>query len=99
MVSLIRGITEGDEERLRAAARRFVQRHEQELQLLLGRLSAEDGLPHNLAWCLEHQADESLQESFLRARLRPLWRAAFRRAVREPHADGVAWGYIIRRAV
>ncbi len=86
----IRKMTNEDRARIRAAATRFLARHPQ-----LACASADDDPEEAILSALANAEDSDYPISRDAARyLRRLWLAAFRRAVREPAADGHGWGCI-----
>jgi len=78
--SVIREATNEDRERMAAARARFMERHGLDE---IGFDMLEDG-----------GYGESQVECEKRKYLRKLWRACMRRALREPSADGIAYGHV-----
>lgn len=89
--STIRKATSEDTERLNAAAQRFVERHE------LGddvKVVPDESSPlwYELSEYLEVMGTDWPNWDI--PKLRRLWRQCVRRALREPNAEGIAYGYV-----
>lgn len=86
--SVIREATQEDRARLLAAGERFCQHHglevDRQWQTPTDRAEAE----------ASHYPGESQERKWLVQHLKPLWRAAVQRALREPNATGIAWGTV-----
>jgi hypothetical protein len=85
-INTIRKVTDEDWARIRAAAERFVKRHNIEPEF--------DSPYDDLMYRLGPSYGEADYERTERKYLDKLWTAAFRRAVRHPEADACAYGYI-----
>jgi hypothetical protein len=92
--STIRKATEEDTERLQIAATRFLERHQDEMPYL--KLDAEDLQDPVFTVTFHTDWDESMEDAqrIPRRRLARLWTRCQRRALRHPHADGIAYGYV-----
>ena len=86
----IRPMTDEDQERIAAAARRFIERHGISVHVMAD--SVETATLQELEGAIDFWAQN--QDASERGYYKRLWLAAFRRAVREPRADTYGWGYI-----
>lgn len=91
----IRKATDEDSARLMAAAQRFMATH-------FPSVDTDDvaDTGEMMAMVVEAEIDAaaSIDPHGNHARLRNLWRAAVRRALREPACEGIAYGYVGRHA-
>ncbi len=89
--STIRRATTGDHESLDSAATRFIERHHLD-PMRFGNEHIHDALTNEL-YARYQYADYDDER-----RLWRLWLACMRRALNEPHAEGIAYGYVGRHA-
>lgn len=80
----IRKATNDDDQKLSAAAVRFIARH--------GLTQLDDQRPVQAVECGIDQDAESYPGEF--SRLRKLWRAVIKRALGHTWAEGIAYGYV-----